>query len=138
MRTHVTEGERLAGGLEALPESIPTVVRHSHERWDGRGYPDGLAGDDIPLAARIVSCADAFDAMTSSRSYRPALGIELALDIVREEAGRQFDPHVAEALITAVAGWEPELAAEPAATAFDVTLRRLRRERPEQPRQIRV
>jgi HD-GYP domain-containing protein (c-di-GMP phosphodiesterase class II) len=128
MRTHVTEGERLAAGLEALPHSIPAVVRHSHERWDGDGYPDGLSGDAIPLAARIVSCADAFDAMTSSRSYRPALGIELALEIVREEAGSQFDPDVAGALVTAVERWELELSAEPVATAFDVTLRRLQRE----------
>jgi HD-GYP domain-containing protein (c-di-GMP phosphodiesterase class II) len=130
MRTHVIEGERLAASLEALPASVPPVVRASHERWDGAGYPDNLRGDDIPLAARIVSCADAFDAMTSSRSYRPALPIDLALDIIGHEAGHQFDPTVAEALLTTVHRWELELEAEPVATAFDQTLRRLRRESP--------
>jgi HD-GYP domain-containing protein (c-di-GMP phosphodiesterase class II) len=127
MRTHVIEGERLAAGLEALPPSIPPVVRASHERWDGHGYPDRLRADRIPLAARIVSCADAFDAMTSSRSYRPALPMDFALEIIREEAGAQFDPEVARALISAVGRWEFELAAEPMTSAFDETLRRLRR-----------
>ena len=102
-------------------------MRASHERWDGRGYPDGLYGDRIPLAARIVTTADAFDAMTSSRSYKAALPMDLALDIVREEAGRQFDPEVAQALVSAVASWEYELAAEPVTSAFDETLRRLQR-----------
>ena len=127
MRTHVTEGERLAAGLEGLPASVPTVVRGSHERWDGGGYPDGLSGEEIPFAARVVSCADAFDAMTSSRSYRPALGIELALGVIRQESGRQFDPSIAEATVAVVGRWELELAAEPMASAFDETLRRLRR-----------
>jgi putative nucleotidyltransferase with HDIG domain len=127
MRTHVTEGEQLAAGLEALPARVPRVVRASHERWDGDGYPDRLRGDEIPLAARIVSCADAFDAMTSSRSYRPALPMDLALDIIGEEAGRQFDPAVSGALITAVRPWAVELAAEPVSSAFDQTLRRLQR-----------
>src|SRR5206468_7557673 len=119
MRTHVTEGERLAAGLEGFPASVPAVVRSSHERWDGDGYPDRLRGGAIPFAARIVSCADAFDAMTSSRSYRPALGMELALDVIRHEAGHQFDPEVADALVVTVERWRPELEAEPMATAFD-------------------
>src|SRR3954454_24390633 len=127
MRTHVTEGEQLASAVEGLPPSIPRVVRASHERWDGTGYPDRLRGEDIPSAARVVSCADAFDAMPSSRSYRPALGIELALSVIGQESGRQFDPTVAEATVTVVGRWELELAAEPVATAFDQTLRRLRR-----------
>jgi HD-GYP domain-containing protein (c-di-GMP phosphodiesterase class II) len=135
MRTHAAEGARLAAGLEALPTSVPVIVRASHERWDGDGYPDGLRGEEIPLAARIVSCADAFDAMTSSRSYRPALEIRLALDIVCHEAGRQFDPAVAEALVTAVSRWELELSAEAMSTAFDLTLRRLRREQQRAPQQ---
>jgi HD-GYP domain-containing protein (c-di-GMP phosphodiesterase class II) len=127
MRTHVTEGERLAEGLAELPASVPAVVRSSHERWDGDGYPDRLHGEAIPLAARIVSCADAFDAMTSSRSYRPALGTELALDVIRQEAGRQFDPGVAAAFVVTVGRWRLEIEAEPMASAFDSTLRRLRR-----------
>ena len=127
MRTHVTQGEQLAAGLEALPDAVPRVVRASHERWDGDGYPDRLYGEKIPLAARIVSCADAFDAMTSSRSYRAALPMDLALDIIRDEAGRQFDPEVSGALVAAVGHWEVELAAEPVTSAFDQTLRRLQR-----------
>jgi putative nucleotidyltransferase with HDIG domain len=128
MRTHVTEGEKLCAGLQAMPASVRVVVRASHERWDGGGYPDGLRGEQIPLPARVVSCADAFDAMTSSRSYRAALPLDLAVDIVREEAGRQFDPAVADALVVAVDTWEYELEAEPVAGAFDQTLRRLQRQ----------
>jgi putative nucleotidyltransferase with HDIG domain len=128
MRTHVTEGEKLCDAVEALPESVRAVVRASHERWDGAGYPDGLRGDEIPMPARVVSCADAFDAMTSSRSYRAALPMDLAVGIVRDEAGRQFDPAVADALVAAVAELEYELAAEPVTTAFDQTLRRLQRQ----------
>jgi putative nucleotidyltransferase with HDIG domain len=128
MRTHVTEGEKLCSAVELLPPSVRTVVRASHERWDGGGYPDGLRGEEIPLPARIVSCADAFDAMTSSRSYRAALPQDLAVCIVREEAGSQFDPVVAEALVVAVEDWEYELEAEPVTAAFDQTLRRLQRQ----------
>jgi len=103
------------------------VVRASHERWDGCGYPDGLRGEEIPLAARIVTCADALDAMTSSRSYRAALPIDLALEVLRVEAGRQFDPAAIAALVEIVELWQDELASEPVATAFEETLRRLRR-----------
>jgi HD-GYP domain-containing protein (c-di-GMP phosphodiesterase class II) len=83
------------------------VVRWHHERWDGRGYPDGLRGADIPLAARIVAVADTLDAMTSSRSYRAALPWEAAVAGIRHGAGTQFDPHVV-ALFEAVL---PELEA---------------------------
>ncbi len=71
------------------------VVRHHHERWDGGGYPDGLSGEEIPLAARIVAVADTFDAMTSSRAYREARTPEQAVREIQKEAGRQFDPAVA-------------------------------------------
>lgn len=129
MRTHVTEGERLAAELEDLPREVPWIVRASHERWDGLGYPDGLRGEQIPLAARIVSVADAYDAMTSSRSYRRSpLPIELAVDVVVEHAGTQFDPAVAQALVCAVERSRPELSAEAVATAFEETLRRLQGE----------
>ena len=71
------------------------MVRSHHERWDGSGYPDGLAGEEIPLAARILAVADTVDAMTSNRSYRKALPIEVAVDEVRKLAGAQFCPTVA-------------------------------------------
>jgi len=127
MRTHVTVGEQLAHTVRALPPSVPEVVRASHERWDGGGYPDGLRGDEIPLAARIVSCADALDAMTSSRSYKPALPLDFAICIVREEAGKQFDPDVSEAMAVSAERSDLELTAEPVAAAFERTLRRLQR-----------
>ena len=75
------------------------VVRASHERWDGKGYPDGLQGEEIPLAARIVSACDAFNAMTTDRSYRKAMPIAVAMHELRENAGTQFDPEVVGALV---------------------------------------
>lgn len=83
--------------------TVLAVVRHHHERWDGAGYPDGLAGEDIPLPARIVAVADTFDAMTTARPYRAALSPRQAIAEIQNEAGRQFDPgiavHVASALV---------------------------------------
>ena len=78
---------------------VGVVVRASHERYDGGGYPDGLAGEEIPLASRIVSACDAFNAMTTDRSYRKALSLEVAVAELRDNAGTQFDPDVVEALI---------------------------------------
>src|SRR3954464_8801882 len=127
MRSHVVAGEELAADVQAVPVTVPLVVRASHERWAGEGYPDGLSGEAIPLAARIVACADALDAMTSSRSYRAALPLDFALEVIRVEAGRQFDPTVAEALVRVVHTWQVELETEPVSTAFEETLRRLQR-----------
>jgi HD-GYP domain-containing protein (c-di-GMP phosphodiesterase class II) len=79
-------------------EPIDDWVRHHHERWDGRGYPDGLEGDDIPLGARIILVADAFEAMTADRPYRKAQGDQFALDELRRHAGTQFDAEVVAAL----------------------------------------
>ena len=73
MRTHTLLGEQMLGGVAFLRGEGLRIVRSHHERWDGRGYPDGIAGTDIPLAARIFAVADALDAMTSDRPYRPAL-----------------------------------------------------------------
>jgi HD-GYP domain-containing protein (c-di-GMP phosphodiesterase class II) len=73
-------------------------VRHHHERYDGRGYPDGLAGDAIPLESRIILVADAFEAMTSDRPYRKAPGPDFAVGELRKHAGTQFDPEVVDAL----------------------------------------
>ncbi len=80
------------------------VVRHHHERWDGAGYPDGLAGDEIPLGARIVAIADTFDAMTTARPYRAARTPEQAIAEIRSEAGRQFDPALADLASRALLG----------------------------------
>jgi HD-GYP domain-containing protein (c-di-GMP phosphodiesterase class II) len=73
------------------------VVRHHHERWDGAGYPDGLHGDDIPLAARVFAVADTLDALTTDRPYRPAVGWIEAREVIRANAGTQFDPAVVRA-----------------------------------------
>ena len=92
------------------------IVRSSHERYDGRGYPDGLAGAAIPLAARIVAVCDSFNAMTTTRSYRKGMPVATAVAEVRRCAGTQFDPAVADALLAVVGdpGWQLTLR-EPAA-----------------------
>jgi putative nucleotidyltransferase with HDIG domain len=103
MKTHTIEGQRMLERVGGLLARVGVVVRASHERYDGGGYPDGLAGEEIPLAARIVSACDAFNAMTTDRSYRKALSLEVAVAELRNNAGTQFDPDVVEALV-AVAG----------------------------------
>ena len=75
-------------------------IRHHHERWDGLGYPDGLAGDEIPLVSRVIAVADAFDALTTDRAERPAFAPQPALRQIEQRRGRQFDPHVVAALAT--------------------------------------
>jgi ribonuclease P protein subunit RPR2 len=75
------------------------VIRHHHERWDGTGYPDGLAGDAIPLSARIFAVADTFDALTTNRPYRPASTTAVARDIIQQGVGTHFDPAVIEAFV---------------------------------------
>jgi len=96
---HTIEGERLLHRVGGLLGEIGRVVRSCHERWDGEGYPDGLAGEQIPLLARIVACCDAFSAMTSDRSYRKALPEHEAVAELRRGRGTQFDPSVVDALI---------------------------------------
>ena len=103
MKTHTVEGQRMLERVGGLLARVGVVVRASHERYDGGGYPDGLAGEAIPLAARIVSACDAFNAMTTDRSYRKALSLEVAIAELRNNAGTQFDPDVVDALV-AVAG----------------------------------
>jgi putative nucleotidyltransferase with HDIG domain len=99
MKTHTVEGQRMLERVGGLLAKVGVVVRASHERYDGGGYPDGLAGEQIPLAARIVSACDAFNAMTTDRSYRKALSLEVAVGELRKNAGTQFDPDVVDALV---------------------------------------
>jgi putative nucleotidyltransferase with HDIG domain len=99
MKTHTIEGQRMLERVGGMLAKVGVVVRASHERYDGGGYPDGLAGEHIPLAARIVSACDAFNAMTTDRSYRKALSLEVAVGELRKNAGTQFDPDVVDALV---------------------------------------
>jgi putative nucleotidyltransferase with HDIG domain len=92
VKRHAALGARLVGRLG--DEKLAAIVRHHHERVDGSGYPDGLAGAEIPLGARIVAVADTFDALTSTRPYRLARRHCEALDLIAEEAGAQLDPEV--------------------------------------------
>jgi putative nucleotidyltransferase with HDIG domain len=108
MKTHTVEGERMLQQVGGLLSSVGVVVRASHERWDGGGYPDGLAGEQIPVAARIVSACDAFNAMTTDRSYRKALPLEVAIAELERNAGTQFAPDVVEALVAVVARETPD------------------------------
>jgi two-component system, cell cycle response regulator len=98
---HTVVGERMLRASPAL-RNAATIVRSSHERWDGTGYPDGLAGEDIPHASRIVAVCDAFEAMTSTRPYRAARTVDDALAEVRRCAGTQFDPAVVDVVVAVV------------------------------------
>ncbi len=98
MHRHTIVGERILLAAPALADVAP-LVRSSHERWDGGGYPDGLAGDEIPLGARIVSLCDAFDAMVTDRAYRSAMPVEEALAELDRCSGTQFDPAVVRAFL---------------------------------------
>jgi response regulator RpfG family c-di-GMP phosphodiesterase len=94
LEKHPTFGEQMVGNAALLRGHGVDVVRSHHERWDGRGYPEGRSGTDIPLSARIFSVADALDAITSDRPYSPARGWTAAVDEIVHEAGRQFDPDI--------------------------------------------
>jgi HD-GYP domain-containing protein (c-di-GMP phosphodiesterase class II) len=108
IRRHPVTGARLVESFEDFEPALPYVLHH-HERWDGAGYPHGLSGTRIPLEARLLGVADAFDAMTSARAYRPALGVEQALTELERCSGTQFDPELAQAFVE---GWrQGEIAA---------------------------
>ena len=101
MRRHTIQGEEILVEITGL-EHLGPIVRATHEWWDGGGYPDGIAGEEIPIEARIVSCADAYDAMVHDRSYRRALSPAEACRRIECDAGRQFDPLIAAALLDVV------------------------------------
>jgi putative nucleotidyltransferase with HDIG domain len=98
IRKHPVIGHRMCSRIAFL-EGASKIVLHHHERWDGKGYPHGLAGEEIPLGARVFAVVDAFDAMTTNRPYRAAAGYAAALDELRTHAGTQFDPTVVEAFL---------------------------------------
>jgi putative nucleotidyltransferase with HDIG domain len=99
MHRHTIEGEEMLNRVGGVLAEVGRIVRSSHEHWDGSGYPDGLRGEEIPIESRIVTCCDAFSAMTTTRSYRKAMSPDVALTELRACAGTQFDPDVVAALI---------------------------------------
>lgn len=110
IKQHPVESERIFSGVAHFRPLLP-AIRHHHERMDGRGYPDGLKGDQVPLEARILAVADSFDAMTSARAYREPMSEEAALKELEKGAGTQFDPVVVAAMIR----WRRSVAHLPAA-----------------------
>ena len=98
MRQHPAIGERIIRAIPGLG-AVARVVRHEHERWDGGGYPDGIAGKEIPVESRIILACDAYHAMTSDRPYREAMSHQDAIAELSRHAGTQFDPEVIEALV---------------------------------------
>ncbi|MBQ2984203.1 MAG: HD domain-containing protein [Candidatus Gastranaerophilales bacterium] len=98
MKTHPINSEKLIASIKKLDDIVPGI-KHHHERWDGRGYPDNLQGENIPYHARIIALADTYDAMTSTRSYRKALDHEVAIAEIEKCAGSQFDPNLAKEFI---------------------------------------
>ena len=102
MRRHVELGEQIVERVSYLDGVARQVISAHHERWDGAGYPRGLAGEEIPLPARIFSVVDSFDAMTNDRPYRRALPIDEALAEIRSGAGTQFDPEIVQAFVPLV------------------------------------
>jgi HD-GYP domain-containing protein (c-di-GMP phosphodiesterase class II) len=107
MKTHTIEGQFMLDRVGGLLARVGEIVRSCHERWDGTGYPDALKGTQIPFASRIVFACDAFNAMTTDRVYRRAMGTEEALRELAENAGTQFDPEVVAVLISTVRAGTP-------------------------------
>jgi putative nucleotidyltransferase with HDIG domain len=98
IKRHPQAGLDLVADID-FPGDVRAIIRSHHERWDGKGYPDGLAGEEIPLAARILCVADVYDALTTTRSYRPGMGHRRAAEIMRGSPG-QFDPELLEQFLS--------------------------------------
>jgi len=96
---HPVVGQAMLENIGGYLGEVALIVRSSHERFDGRGYPDGLTGEAVPIESRIIACCDAFQAMTTDRPYRAALPWEEALSRLRKHRGTQFDAEVVDALV---------------------------------------
>jgi putative nucleotidyltransferase with HDIG domain len=110
MKIHTIAGAQILSRVE-FPYPIVPVVRHHHERWDGNGYPDGLAGEDIPLTARILTVVDSFDAMREDRRYRKGMSRDDAKDLIMKGSGKQYDPRVVHTFITNLPEFEAQISA---------------------------
>ncbi len=108
MKLHTLVGAQILGRVE-LPYPVVPIVRSHHERWDGKGYPDGLKGDEIPLTARIISVVDCFDAVREDRQYRRALSRNEAIDLLMQGSGTQYDPRVVGMFVTHLPQFEAEI-----------------------------
>jgi len=117
IKTHTLEGQKMLDRVGGFMRQVGMIVRSHHERWDGGGYPDGLAGERIPLEARIISCCDTWNAMRTDRPYRTALSHEVAVAELLSNAGGQFDPHVVDTFIRLVAPAEQSDAASVSSAA---------------------
>ena len=117
--THTLEGQKMLDRVGGFMRNVGLIVRSHHERWDGRGYPDGLAGEAIPLEARIIACCDSWNAMRTDRSYRKALSHEVALAELVANAGHQFDPAIVTAFLGLIEHDESSHAPVPATGAPD-------------------
>jgi len=105
MKTHAAIGGKLLDGDDSdLMQMAQSIALTHHEKWDGSGYPNGLAGDAIPLAGRIAALADVFDALTSERPYKKAWTVEAAVDLIKENSGKQFDPALVETFLEQLTG----------------------------------
>ncbi len=107
MDTHPLVGERILQPIVEL-RTVASIIRSHHERWDGKGYPDGLSGDGIPVGSRVLALADTFDAMTSQRPYREAIPVAGAQEEIATQLGRQFDPGIGETFLAMIRSGEIE------------------------------
>jgi HD-GYP domain-containing protein (c-di-GMP phosphodiesterase class II) len=105
VKRHTVMGAEILSAAGFGDEVVRWVLHH-HERWDGRGYPMGLRGEEIPVGARILAVVDAFEVMTAGRIYRPAVPVEAAVEELRTQRGRQFDPEVVDAFVEALRSGE--------------------------------
>src|SRR5687768_2771174 len=120
MKLHAPIGAEILSAID-FPYPVVPIVRHHHENWDGTGYPDKLAGSDIPIGARILSVVDCFDALTSDRPYRPRLSDKEALRILMERRGTMYDPLVVDTFIRVHAELAPTIASEPSTSLTAIT-----------------
>jgi HD-GYP domain-containing protein (c-di-GMP phosphodiesterase class II) len=109
MERHPLIGADLVGSIHGLPSATLECIRHHHESWDGSGYPDGLAGEEIPLSARIVCVVDVWDAMQSSRPYKPSEDRESVVEYFEKHRGVRFDPEVVDIFLALLADDEDDL-----------------------------